>query len=554
MKDINDFKNKIKNQDELMSLDEVKGMLAEPPTGFFAAKWKQIGTLVIAVLGAVSALFWLSPSESNETVATESEPIVENTTDSLSQLTIDSVLSDKETINAEMDQPASKRNYTYRPASTPKIARTYLDNTASSNPITQKDEVRTAPSLQAPKNNKGNFPKSESYYFDGWQKESQSFTIDPSKSNVLRGEEGTILIIPPFAVCGNYESFESEIQLTEYYKKEDMLLAQLTTMSHGDLLESAGMIEITATANGKELKLCKNITVLFPSNKYEDNTYVGFSGTWDHAHNNVDWTQLSVQNFNFFGGTVFADCSRPKYQAIRCNWDARKNALKTRGKSNLRKDYRNDEVIRRIRKRFWFQDSCTSDLYDQVYEGIKYKMKDSMSASAYHACRLSKAKAESLRNFLDSLRNGGQVAFDPNILDQQTGYILATVSDLGPVNCDRFTNYKNKSTHTYKIGESEGTVASRMIFRDILSVMPGTQKGTNEVEFANIPNGERVTLLVIKHMDSSILLAHQEMSVGDEPNLYFEEVSKADITEMLKAIANGEKTVGTRTIREVSIP
>ncbi len=63
MKDINDFKNKLKDQDELMSLDEVKGILAEPPTGFFAAKWKQIGTLAIAILGAVTALFWILPSD-----------------------------------------------------------------------------------------------------------------------------------------------------------------------------------------------------------------------------------------------------------------------------------------------------------------------------------------------------------------------------------------------------------------------------------------------------------------------------------------------------------
>lgn len=579
MKDINDLINKIKNQDELMSLDEVGTGLAEPKPAFYKVFWKQIGIAAIALLSVVSALFWLSPDNSQEVNTPDSKINAENTIDSLtvpsaqSELVTDNISSQDEPSNSKKQTTTSNilktskeqvEVNTEKQTLPTKIVEDGSGITIDPRPSSDGNNVppaKTQPStLPAPnkttgsiaantsstakpttKDNSTAFPASESFYYDGWEKEAQSFKISMDKSNVIQGKEGTIVIIPKNAICGTYESFNAEIQLTEYYSREDMVNGQLTTASHGNMLESAGMIDLTASVNGKPLELCKDVTVLFPSDKYQDTSFVGFSGSWDEGHNTIDWDTIGGINRNFWGGIAMPNCDRPLNQAIRTNWTTRKQELKVKGKSNLRKDYRNDEVIRRIRKRFLFQDSTTSKLYDEVYEGIKYRMSDTLSASAYWACRKSRAKALALQNFLDSIKGGGAVPFDANILNQQTGYILANVSDLGPINCDRFTKYEDTKNYTYKIGESQGEVSSRMIFRDIQSILPGKATKTGAVKFTKIPTGQRATVLVIKYLDDEIHIAYDEITIGKEPILNFQPVAKSEVVKVIEAVANGKK-------------
>jgi|TARA_B110000902_G_scaffold257362_1_gene325398 hypothetical protein len=540
MKNINDFIDTIKTQDELMSLNEAKSIIADPQPGFLSLAWKSIGLIAVVLLGVVSTLFWLLPNDKNEVTPPMNEVIVISPNDILLEDTIDSTListlENETEISMNNSHQSLIRDYTNRQANIPEITRDYKDNVNPTKDTTGIAKL-TPPRKPIQSNkNKVIFPDSESYYYDQWEKAPQSFTINPSVSNVLQGEEGTIIIIPPFAVCGNYESFESEIKLTEYYKREDMLLGQLSTASDGKILESAGMVSITAETNGKALKLCKDITILFPSQKYQDDGYIGFNGTWDDGHNTVDWTPLGGGNRSFFGGTIITNCNRKMNQAIRCNWDTRLDNLRTIERSNIRADLRNDEVIRRIRKRFWFRDSCTSKLYDEVYEGIKYRMKDTLSASAYHACRIAQEKAQALQSMLNTLRMTGD--FDPYMLNTKTGYILTRVSNFGVINCDRFIKSQNPKDYTYKIDGSEGVVSSRLIFHDIKSMIAGQQTSPNEVRFRGIPKGEVVTLLVIKYLADKILVGHQEMNTGEESTLQFKEVEKEKLAETLKAIAN----------------
>lgn len=579
MKDINDLINKIKTQDELMSLDEVGAGLVEPTPPFYKVFWKQIGIAAIALLSVVSAIFWISPGGSKKTFTANTKEKIENTIDSVQLNTVQNDIATtnepkEKDLTKSSDQPTRIKTPTtstkQREQNTQKqalptkiiedgsgIAINTEPNSGDNNvppvkispaPLTdpaKTKESNAVTSLSTPKpttkNNSTAFPTSEAFYYDSWQKESQSFSLSMDKANVIQGKEGTIVIIPKNALCGTYESFNAEIQLTEYYSREDMLNGQLTTASHGDMLESAGMIDLTASVNGKALRLCKDVTVLFPSDKYQDTGFVGFSGSWDEGHNTINWDTIGGVNRNFWGGIAIPNCHKPNYLAIRTNWTTRKAELKTKGKSNLRKDYRNDEVIRRIRRRFLFQDSTTSKLYDEVYEGIKYRMSDTLSASAYRACRESRAKALALQNFLDSIKGGGALPFDASILNQQTGYILANVSELGPINCDRFTKYEATKNYTYKIGDSEGEVSSRMIFRDIQSILPGKSTKTGAVKFTKIPSGQRATLLVIKYLDDEIHIAYDEITIGKEPSLNFQPVAKSEVVKVIEAAANGKK-------------
>ena len=87
----------------------------------------------------------------------------------------------------------------------------------------------------------------------------QYFTISPEKSVQLTGKQGTNLWIE----AGSFEFTDGsgapnasvEIALRETYSMADMLLADLTTTCGDKLLETAGMIYVDATSNGKSLQL-----------------------------------------------------------------------------------------------------------------------------------------------------------------------------------------------------------------------------------------------------------------------------------------------------------
>jgi hypothetical protein len=585
MKDINDLINGIKGQDELMSMEDVGKLTSNTKIGTSAYAWSKLALLAVAFLAIISATVVLWPSGKSENKTVLETPIVNDTetiemreelatkeadspaqnlmvgSQSTSEIErksgLANTVNNKNLPRQNIDNPrtaASQKGTGHiesnqLPTNLNTAKQTTLDTTNEQIVLTKINTIRNnaneeALDKESAKNQKDGrsiYPASEKFYYESWSKEPQSYKVNLAKSNVLKGKEGTIVIIPPGAICGTYESFSANVELTEYYSREDMLNGQLTTASHGDMLESAGMIELRASANGKPLKLCKELTILFPSAKYQDTGYIGFNGVWDDNHNTIDWALIDGVNNNFFGGIATPNCDRPTYQAIRRKWPTQKTELKKKGKSNQRKAYRKDEVIRKIRKRFWFQDSITSKLYDEVYDGIKYTMSDTLSASAYNACLVSRAKALVLQNFLDSLRGGGEILFDPNILNQQTGYILASVSNLGMINCDRFTNYKDTRNHTYKVGESDGEVSSRLIFRDFNAMLPGKTKNKSYVQFSKIPAGERATLLVIKYLDDNIQIAYDEITIGEEPILNFIVVDKKEVPKVLEAVANGKK-------------
>jgi hypothetical protein len=75
-----------------------------------------------------------------------------------------------------------------------------------------------------------------------------------------------------------------DIELIEFYKKSDFVLANLYTLSYGDFLESAGMIHITIKQNGEELRLKngKSIEIIFPTREEGDRMEVfsGFPGEY----------------------------------------------------------------------------------------------------------------------------------------------------------------------------------------------------------------------------------------------------------------------------------
>ncbi len=132
------------------------------------------------------------------------------------------------------------------------------------------------------------------------------FAVNTAKDTVVIGNKGIMLHIEKGSFDLADPTANVKIELKEYISTADFFFSGLSTTSNGLLLESGGTVFISATANGKEVKLKdgKTIEVAFPTAKPKPNmqTFYGEKS----ADGTVNWlptgntTIKPFTNYNFY--------------------------------------------------------------------------------------------------------------------------------------------------------------------------------------------------------------------------------------------------------------
>ena len=129
-------------------------------------------------------------------------------------------------------------------------------------------------------------------------KQAQTYAFDAKKKYTVTCKEGTKITFNANSLVTEKSSKpvtgKVTLKVTEYYKKSDMVMANLTTTSNGRLLESAGMIYMEAYANGEKLKLKDGETakIIFPTKKKNKHMQL-FTGAWKKDY--INWTVSTVK-------------------------------------------------------------------------------------------------------------------------------------------------------------------------------------------------------------------------------------------------------------------
>lgn len=122
-----------------------------------------------------------------------------------------------------------------------------------------------------------------------YKKAPQKFRIDAQKDTVLLCNEGTKLKIKANSFInnsGNIIKGNIDLSVTEYYKLSDILLANLSTTSDGDQLETGGMLFVEAFNRNQPLNLNLGIEISFPTKNKKDSMQL-FSG--ERINGNINW-------------------------------------------------------------------------------------------------------------------------------------------------------------------------------------------------------------------------------------------------------------------------
>lgn len=122
---------------------------------------------------------------------------------------------------------------------------------------------------------------------------AQTSTINPEHEQTISSAKGTLVIIPAKAFVfedGTTPKGMVDIVLEEAFDPSDFVLHNLTTMSDGKILQTGGMVRITAQSGGRELQLADgaSLTVSIPNGGNFDPSMELFYAQ-PTANGGVDW-------------------------------------------------------------------------------------------------------------------------------------------------------------------------------------------------------------------------------------------------------------------------
>jgi hypothetical protein len=127
----------------------------------------------------------------------------------------------------------------------------------------------------------------------------QEFVLRPERDTLLIGRQGTQLFVPADAWNVPLASGPVHVQLREYYSTPDIILAGLGTTAGNELLETGGMLNLTATSETGQpttLRPGARVVVRMPTKQIKPEMQL-FQGEATDTH--VDWRLDSSATHTF---------------------------------------------------------------------------------------------------------------------------------------------------------------------------------------------------------------------------------------------------------------
>ncbi len=121
----------------------------------------------------------------------------------------------------------------------------------------------------------------------------QVFKINPGQEQTITAAKGTLVILPANAFVfedGTVPTGELDLSVQEAYDPSDFVLHNLSTLSDGHILQTGGMVNITASSGGRPLQLADAtaLTVSIPNGGNFDPSMELFYAQ-PVANGGVDW-------------------------------------------------------------------------------------------------------------------------------------------------------------------------------------------------------------------------------------------------------------------------
>ena len=388
----------------------------------------------------------------------------------------------------------------------------------------------------------------------------QGFTIDPSTDNVIKGEKGTQIFIPANALRfpdGTAPTGKVNVELKEFFSISDFVSNSLSTTSDSFLLETAGMLYISATADGKELVIdnSKSYAIAFPKNDSTRNMEL-FYGDSSGA-GSVNWQPVIRGEEGSFDSTLTDSTLYVKKITV-CGYSS------SIGDDNIlyQINHRDGTLFRYVENNFkpadtalinalcerreiagmaieinakgkvskvdfdvdsyWYTTSVTlrKTIADFMYAIPEFRLGSMAKGRATHVvlsfCCHNTFDRDKYNERFDKkysqYRDKAVQKIDPTELN----FYVMSATKFGWVNCDRFIyDSLEKVDYIVKIPETKDANVM-IVFDEINSIMSGNTKGT-DIVFENVPLSSKIKVIGISYKDGKPLLSKMPAVVSKQP-------------------------------------
>ncbi|MFT3982075.1 MAG: hypothetical protein QM687_16525 [Ferruginibacter sp.] len=396
--------------------------------------------------------------------------------------------------------------------------------------------------------------------FDGLSKPAQVFIIDNRKDTIVHCSEGTSLYVPAFAFN---TTAKVQLNVTEYYRYSDFIANRLTTLSDKQQLVTGGMMNITASVEGKETDISRNsfIKVFIPGIAAKDSFSI-FEGqeTRDKevgaADYSVDWelTDIPIDSpvFKMFVTALDLRDNLSEHPVF-----STKGKLITRIPRSPKSSLSAKELKTLMKEKYPYYDKIKikvpwkrnllfkkREFEDYEYGNIVYNSYGIGDTAEFlpSTMRIYKLQPiDTVYHMVNRIRVGDMtkdLSFsDPEIQERIGEKYNIQLNRLGWINCDKFYRSDAPKTNFFvNLGDEAKNYYSILVFKDMRSAMSSTLRSGNKVVFENLPIGEPVTIVSmgINNEGKKVLaVAETRVSKNMFEGLLYHESSVPEIKQSL---------------------
>jgi TonB family protein len=416
-----------------------------------------------------------------------------------------------------------------------------------------------------------------------YEKSPQIFTIPIDKDTIIECKEVTTLRIPAnsFMIESSGEAVNGDVEISvkEYYDLSDMILANLSTMSGDKILETGGMIHISANSHGENciLKKDREIKIGFPYFSEKKDMQL-FSGDW--KNNNIDWTPMipsddtnksTPQETDQPELEIFTVVeAMPSFPGGNKSFDAYMSqnlkypfsALEDKSEGTVYVTFVVDEfgfitnprVLRGVNRALDKAAVYVISKMPQWIPGtqrsipvpVQFNMPVTFSLDKINLTEKAILEAKEFEEKIEDVsvvynvngfstddsvyqeefeRQVEEEGFQSTGVSQLNRYLFST-SQLGWINCDIFfRDNRPKINYIVETNNTEETFV-KVIFHSVKSILYGLPSGNNYF-FRKVPEGEKITIVAFRNANEQLLLAVKEsvVSKNGEINLDFQPIT-----------------------------
>jgi TonB family protein len=331
-----------------------------------------------------------------------------------------------------------------------------------------------------------------------------------------------------------------------------MILAKLSTRTNGNLLETAGMININASAEDGNcsLKQGQKIEISFPTKEEKESMQL-YLGDWKSEHQ-INWEVVpeskdlnNVYNIPDIQPT-FPGGQTQMMKFINTNIKYPKSALDKgiQGTVYLEFKVERDGKITNLKVLRGIDPECDQEALRVVKQFPKFSPAKSSDENVRTKFLLPirfslgdnvvETNEDYKKNFEKKYNEATVQTAEINELSR---YIFTTTK-LGWINCDRLWKNQNAPRIDYNVNIGEYNSSNvDIVFHSYKSIYSGLPL-SKEFSFRNVPAGEDITIVAIKYMNNKPYLAIMESKTSSHTfkDLDFQAVTIETLKSKMKEL------------------